>query len=71
MADDDSTLSCTLSTSNLHSSVNKLIPTYADCTPIVWDGNDAHIAGCLYDVGKYYRRTGLFNVYFKHHAAVK
>ena len=42
-ADDDPS---TLSTNN----TDPLVPIYTDKTPIAWDGNPAHIAGCLYDV---------------------
>ena len=29
-----------------------LIPVYLDKTPILWDGNDAHIEGLLHDTGR-------------------
>ena len=45
------------------------IPVTADKQPIIWDGNDAHIEGNLYEVGRYYKRVGLFQALFKHHAA--
>ena len=60
-ADDDPS---TLSTNN----TDPLVPIYTDKTPIAWDGNPAHIAGCLYDVGKFYKRTGLFQMFLKHRA---
>lgn len=41
----------TLSTANAS---DPLVPTYSDKTPIVWDGNNAHIAGALYEVGRFY-----------------
>ena len=42
-ADDESTLSNTI--------IDKLAPTTADGTPIVWsDDNDAHIEGLLFEV---------------------
>ena len=47
---------------------NPLVPTYSDKTPIIWDGNNAHIAGTLYEVGKFYKRTGLFQLLLKHRA---
>ena len=53
-ADDDPS---TLSTNN----TDPLVPIYTDKTPIQWDGNPAHIAGCMFDVGKFYKRTGLFH----------
>ena len=34
-----------------------LAPVYLDGTPIIWDGNDAHIEGLLYDIGRFYMRT--------------
>ena len=46
-----------------------LIPVYLDKTPILWDGNDAHIEGLLFDVGRYYKRTGLFQTFLEHHHA--
>ena len=50
---------------------DKLIPVFTDGTPILWeDDNDAHILGNLYEVGRYYKRTGLFQTFFRHHAAV-
>ena len=55
----------TLSTAN---TTDPLVPTYSDKTPIVWDGNNAHIAGALYEVGKFYKRTGLFQLLLKHRA---
>ena len=60
-ADDDPS---TLSTNN----TDPLVPIYTDKTPIQWDGNPAHIAGCLYDVGKFFKRTGLFQMFLKHRA---
>ena len=41
-------------------STNILIPVYSDKTAILWDGNDATILGTLYEVGRYYTSTGLF-----------
>ena len=62
-ADDESTLSNTI--------IDKLAPTTADGTPIVWsDDNDAHIEGLLFEVGKNYKRKGQFQTFFKHHAAI-
>ena len=52
----------TLSTA---STTNPLVPTYSDKNPIIWDGNNAHIAGTLYEVGKFYKRTGLFQLLLK------
>ena len=43
-----------------HTTSDILVPSLADGTPIIWDGNDAHIEGTLFDVGKYYLRVGLF-----------
>jgi len=50
---------------------DKYIPVHTDGTPITWeDDNDAHILGILHEVGRYYKRTGLFQTFFRHHAAV-
>jgi hypothetical protein len=62
-ADDDSTLSDTI--------IDKLAPTTADGIPLVWSSdNDAHLEGILFEVGKFFKRKGLFQPFFKHHAAV-
>ena len=45
-----------------------LVPVDSDKEPIVWDGNDAHIAGILYEVGLYYETQGLFQSLFEHRA---
>ena len=61
--DDDSTLSDTI--------IDKLAPTTADGTPLVWSSdNEAHLDGLIFEVGKFYKRKGLFQTFFKHHAAV-
>ncbi|KOO53629.1 hypothetical protein Ctob_016592, partial [Chrysochromulina tobinii] len=61
--DDDSTLSDTI--------IDKLAPTTADGTPLVWSSdNEAHLDGLLFEVGKFYKRKGLFQAFFKNHAAV-
>ena len=61
-ADDDSTLSDTI--------IDKLAPTTADGIPLVWSSdNDAHLEGILFEVGKFFKRKGLFQPFFKHHAA--
>ena len=52
----------TLSTSE---HTDPFVPTYTDGTPINWDGNYAHIDGALYETGRYYKRTGLFQLFFK------
>ena len=61
MAADASTLSISEHT-------DPFVPTYTDGTPINWDGNYAHIDGALYETGRYYKRTGLFQLFFKHRA---
>jgi hypothetical protein len=62
-ADDDSTLSDTI--------IDKLAPTTADGIPLVWSSdNEAHLEGLLFEVGKFYKRKGLFQAFFKNHAAV-
>ena len=57
----------TLSTAD---NTDPFIPKYTDGTPIQWDGNYAHIVidGALYETGRYYKRTGLFQLFFKHRA---
>ena len=45
-----------------------LVPVYPDKTPIIWDDNPATLEGILYEVGQFYERTGLFQMFFKHHA---
>ena len=57
-----------LDTNAQHTPTDILIPVLADGTPIIWDGNDAHIEGTVHDVGKYYLRVGLFQPLFKHRA---
>ena len=42
-----------LDTNAQHTPTDILIPVLADGTPIIWDGNDAHIEGTVHDVGKY------------------
>ena len=39
----------TLSTAD---NTDPFIPRYTDGTPIVWDGNYAHIDGALYETGR-------------------
>ena len=48
---------------------DRLQPVDTDKIPILWDGNDAHIEGTLYEVGKWCTRTGHFKLLFEHHAA--
>ena len=43
----------TLSTADIS---DPLVPIYTDKTPIIWDGNYAHIEGLLYEVGRFYKR---------------
>jgi len=43
-----------------HTATNILIPVSSDKVPLLWDGNDATILGLLYETGRYYRKTGLF-----------
>ena len=42
-----------------------LVPLHSDKTPINWDGNYAHIEGLLHEVGRYYKRTGRFQLLLK------
>ena len=62
MAVDDAN---TLSTAE---QTDPFIPTYSDGTRIKWDGNYAHIDAALYEVGRHYKRAGLFQLFFKHRA---
>ena len=55
----------TLSTADIS---DPLVPIYTDKTPILWDGNYAHIEGLLYEVGRFYKRTGKFQMLLKHRA---
>ena len=54
--------------SNAVEKTDKLVPTEPDGTPILWDGNDATIAGTLERTGKHYRRVGLFQPLLMHRA---
>ena len=64
---DFDTNSNTLSHHTAHSDI--YVPTTTDGTPIRWIGdNDATIDGTLYEVGRFYKRSGLFQSYFRHHA---
>ena len=47
-----------------------LIPVSPDKAPLSWNGNDAVILGLLYEVSRYYRNKGLFQMLFKHRAVV-
>ena len=60
-----------LSFQSIHESINpskQSRHTPSDGTPIKWDANYAHIDGALYEIGRYYKRTGLFHLFFKHRA---
>ena len=54
----------TLSTPSVNT--DPLVPKDPDGEPIIWDGNDAHIAGTMFDTQRYYRRTGLFQPLIQH-----
>ena len=56
------------STLSHHTDNNFLKPVYTDQSPILWDGNDATIEGTLYEVGRFFKRNGLFQTFLKHHA---
>ena len=57
--------------STLSNTIDKLVPVTSDGTPIIWtDDNDAHIEGLLHEVGKFYKRTGRFQSFFKQRATV-
>jgi hypothetical protein len=57
--------------STLSNTIDKLVPVTSDGNPIIWtDDNDAHIEGLLHEVGKFYKRTGRFQSFFKQRATV-
>ena len=60
---DDSTLSTTDNNSD-----NIYIPTTPDKEPIIYTDNDATIEGKLYEVGRHFKRNGVFQMLFDHHA---
>ena len=55
---------------SLASSGSILIPVSSDKAPLSWNGNDAVILGLLYEVSRYYRNKGLFQMLFQHRAVV-
>ena len=61
---DDSTTNTLSNTADL----NYLVPVTIDKEPIIFEDNDATIEGILYEVGRFYKRTGLFQMLFKHRA---
>ena len=60
---DDSTLS---TTDNYSDSI--YFPTTSDKEHIIFLDNDATIEGTLYEIGRHYKRSGLFQMLFNHHA---
>ena len=50
--------------------LNKLQPLNSDKEPIIWSGNPAHIDGILFEINKYYKRTGLFQPLFNSRAVL-
>ena len=48
----------TSETSTLSTPISSFIPSYTDGSVIIWDGNPAHLEGLLYEVGKFFRRSG-------------
>ena len=61
MSDDNITLSNT-------ADLNYLVPVTTDKEPIIFEDNDATIDGILYEVGRFYKRNGLFQTLFAHRA---
>lgn len=57
----------TLSTAS-YTDIN--VPKQPDGSPIIWDGVDAHIPALMTAIKKFYKRVGLFQALFKHHAVV-
>ena len=55
----------TLSNNTEH---NYLVPVTTDKEPIIFEDNDATIEGILFEVGRFYKRNGLFQTLFKHRA---
>ena len=49
-------------------SVSIYCPVSSDKAKLSWDGNDATILGLLHEVGRYYRRKGLFQPLFRDRA---
>ena len=62
MSNDDLTQTSTATTTN------NLIPVNIDREPIIFSDNDASLEGILYEVGRFYKRTGQFQMLFKHRA---
>ena len=60
----------TSETSTLSTPISSFIPSYTDGSVIIWDGNPAHLEGLLYEVGKFFRRSGYFQYLFEHRAAI-
>ena len=67
MSADESTLSTEV-TSDLTANSDKQQPVDTDGVPIIWDGNDATIAGTLNEVFKFLKRKGLLQTFIQHHA---
>ena len=63
ISDDDN------NSSTLSNHTDRLQPVFPDGTAIIWDGNDAHIAGALFECKRFYTRTGLFKSLIEHRAA--
>ena len=53
---------------NTNTDLNHLVPVTIDKEPIIFEDNDATIEGILYEVGRFYKRNGLFQMLFKHRA---
>ena len=58
----------TTSTLSNNTEHNYLVPVTTDKEPIIFEDNDATIEGILYEVGRFYKRNGLFQMLFKHRA---
>ena len=48
---------------------DRLQPVFTDGIPIIWNGNDAHLAGILLEVKRFFIRTGQFKNLFAFRAA--
>ena len=54
--------------STLSNNKSIYIPVSTDKQLLLWDDNDATILGLLFEVGKHYKKTGLFQPLFNNRA---
>ena len=60
----------TLSTADQPIITDKLVPIDLDKNPITYSGNPAELEGILFEVGRFYLRSGLFKPLFEHGAVL-